>query len=106
MLDGCTAEERRKQGAHAKFKSSVYDKLDDAMWFIESNRDQAVEINRITGKPVFCTENQHWYPATNQLVEKEDRKEKYRSIVTMIKSGDKQLIRIALKKIKRIFKKQ
>ena len=106
MLDGYTAEERSKQGVHSKFKSSIYGKLDDALWFIESNIGQAVEINRITGKPAFCTENQHWYPATSQLTEKEAKKEKYRSIVAMIKSGDKQLIQIVLRKLKRIFKKQ
>ena len=76
------------------------------MWFIESNKNQAVEINRTTGKPVFCTENQQWYPATSKLIAKYDKKEKYRSIVAMIKNGDKQLVKIVLRKLKHIFKKQ
>ena len=55
MLDVATAEERRRFGLHAKFKSEIYKSLDEAKYFFESERHQALEITRLTGKPCFCT---------------------------------------------------
>ena len=76
MLDGYTAEERRNSGIHARHKATVYAKLSDSDWFIESNKFQAEEINRLTGKAVFCTENQTWYNKTDWYLQERDRRTK------------------------------
>lgn len=55
MLNGVTAEERRKLGLHGKFKANEY-KNSKYTLFYESNYDQAVEINMITKKPVYCVD--------------------------------------------------
>ena len=55
MLSGYTAEERRKLNLHAKFKAEQYKKLTDIQLFIESDKKQAEEIARLTGKLCFCT---------------------------------------------------
>lgn len=54
MLTGYTAEERRKLNLHAKFKAEQYKKLTDIQLFIESDRKQAEEIAKLTGKLCFC----------------------------------------------------
>jgi len=54
MLTGYTAEERRRLGLHAAFKAEQYKKLPDIQLFIESDRKQAEEISRLTGKLCFC----------------------------------------------------
>lgn len=54
-------EERSKHGDYAEFKAKVYKNHKDTSLFIESSVKQAVEINRITGKPVFCIDNQTYY---------------------------------------------
>lgn len=55
MLDGYTAEERVRSGIHGKFKAQEYAK-DVYSLFVESNFNQALEINQLTGKPVYCIE--------------------------------------------------
>ena len=57
MLDLPSAEERRRQGAHGTFKARVYSQV-GADLFIESEDGQAVEIARISGKPVLSIETQ------------------------------------------------
>ncbi|MES2492633.1 MAG: phosphoribosyltransferase family protein [Pseudomonadota bacterium] len=57
MLDLPTAEERRRRGAHAGFKAQVYANV-SADLFIESEDAQAVEIARLSGKPVLSIETQ------------------------------------------------
>lgn len=54
MLNVGTAEERRKLGLHAKFKSEIFSKL-DAIVFYESDPVQAKNISLLSGKPCFCT---------------------------------------------------
>jgi len=54
MLSGYTAEERRKLNLHARFKAAQYSRLPDIGLFIESDRNQAEEIARLTGKLCFC----------------------------------------------------
>ena len=54
MLSGYTAEERRKLNLHSKFKADNYKKLKDIQLFIESDRNQAQEISRLSGKLCFC----------------------------------------------------
>lgn len=53
LLDLPTAEERRRQGAHARFKASVYASDPEALLFVESDPGQAVSIARRSGKPVL-----------------------------------------------------
>lgn len=57
MLDLPSAEERRRQKAHAAFKARVY-RDTGALLFIESEPRQAREIARDSGKPVLCIETQ------------------------------------------------
>ena len=57
MLGLESAEERRRLGIHAEFKAEVYKNAGDAACFIESDKRQAAEINRITGKDVICVED-------------------------------------------------
>ena len=57
MLDLPSAAERRRQGAHGQFKAKVYAGL-DATLFIESEERQAVEIARLSRKPVLSIESQ------------------------------------------------
>lgn len=55
MLDLPSKEERMKLGNHGSFKGETYKKLKDTNIFIESEQNQAIEIAKISGKPVFCT---------------------------------------------------
>lgn len=51
-----TIEERQKANSHAAHKAKEYAAVGYSL-FIESSLNQAIEINKITGKPVLCTEN-------------------------------------------------
>jgi uncharacterized HAD superfamily protein/hypoxanthine-guanine phosphoribosyltransferase len=53
MLDLPSAAERRRLGSHALFKARVYRSIDTATLFIESDSGQALEIARLSGKPVL-----------------------------------------------------
>ena len=55
MLDLPDMKARQKANNHAQFKASEYQKNEYALFF-ESSLHQALEINNITKKPVFCTE--------------------------------------------------
>jgi len=56
MLDLPDMEARQRANSHARHKAEVY-LSDNYILFVESSLAQAVEINRITKKPVLCTEN-------------------------------------------------
>lgn len=56
MLDLPDMRTRQLKNNHAQHKSNEYQKNRYNL-FVESNLNQAIEINRITNKPVFCTEN-------------------------------------------------
>ena len=58
MLDLPSAAERRRQNAHGAFKADVYRKLSDVVLFVESEERQAMEIARLSGKPVLSIETQ------------------------------------------------
>ena len=47
---------RQRANCHASFKAKEYGSSTDNMLFVESSMTQAVEINRLTKKPVLCTE--------------------------------------------------
>jgi len=55
MMNLPDKETRLALGNHAKFKAEVY-RSTKAQLFIESSKEQAYEIARLTGKPVLCTE--------------------------------------------------
>jgi uncharacterized HAD superfamily protein len=55
LLDGVSAETRRRAGAYGWFKGRVYREL-PAELFIESEPFQARDIAQIAVKPVLCTE--------------------------------------------------
>lgn len=59
-LMDCTFEERRANGNHARFKADIYMKGKYAL-FVESEKNQAEIINKLSGKPVFCIENGFMY---------------------------------------------
>lgn len=56
MLDLPDKEARQKANSHGDHKANTY-KLKTYMLFVESSLHQAIQINRITKKPVLCTEN-------------------------------------------------
>lgn len=56
MLDLPDMKARQRANNHAAHKAGTY-KNSEYNLFFESALSQAIEINRITGKPVFCTEN-------------------------------------------------
>jgi len=58
MMQYKTKEERIKAGNHGSYKGNWYKHLKKTTIFIESNESQAREINRISGKAVFCTDTQ------------------------------------------------
>lgn len=66
MMNVDTAEERRALGNHAVFKAEFFGKCNDALWFIESDAQQAESINNLTKKPVFCVENHLWYDGSKK----------------------------------------
>lgn len=64
MYDG-SAEQRRRLNNHAEFKAKVYKRLKKTILFIESDSSQAEIIRAISGKQVFCIDNQLNYPPSN-----------------------------------------
>ena len=60
MMDNTTSKERMLLCNHGKFKAEIYKKVNNKL-FIESNIKQAEEIANLTGKFVFCIENQKFY---------------------------------------------
>ncbi|WP_417539888.1 phosphoribosyltransferase family protein [Marinobacter sp.] len=61
MLDLPTAEERRRLGIHSRFKAEVYTKQLLTRLFVESEEKQAIEIMKLSGKPVYCIETNEMY---------------------------------------------
>lgn len=61
MLDLPSASERLKMNCHADYKASIYKSLSKAKLFIESERDQSLEIFKKAGKSVLCFESQELF---------------------------------------------
>lgn len=61
MLDLPTAEERRRLNIHHKFKAEVYASQPLTRLFVESEERQAIEIMKLSGKPVYCIETNEMY---------------------------------------------
>lgn len=60
IMMNVTFEERRSKGNHAEFKGQFY-KRSNYVLFIESDPNQAIRINQISGKPVFCVGDGRFY---------------------------------------------
>ena len=60
MLDLPNAQERRKLGAHARFKAEIFEKS-ECLYFVESDPAQAREIALLSKKPVICAQTDEFY---------------------------------------------
>lgn len=67
MMDLPDKEARMRANNHASFKAEEY-RSEPYKLFIESSLRQAHEINRLTGKPVFCTETFEMIFETESLI--------------------------------------
>ncbi len=54
MLNLPSKEARAKANAYASFKASIFNKLKNTLYFYESNRKQAYEIFKLSGKTTIC----------------------------------------------------
>jgi len=71
LLDLPDSETRARLRAHAKHKAEVYRKT-GADLFIESSRNEALEIARLSGKPVLCyTTGELITPVTARILARE-----------------------------------
>lgn len=64
LLNNITAKERALCFSHAEFKAEFY-KKSKCILFIESDYDQALEICRLSGKPVFSLEKRSLITSNN-----------------------------------------
>lgn len=105
MLDA-TAEERVKYDLHAKHKAEYYKKTNTILFF-ESNEKQALEINRITQKPVYCVETNTLYQGNGAYALRYEVKGKLKKKISakIIKSKVLKTIYHRLRKIKNDFVK-
>ncbi len=85
MMDGISALERQLEGNHARFKAEIY-KGCDAILFFESDYSQAIDIVKISGKPVFCIE-------TMELINSEHYGERILSKSMEMKATIKHIIK-------------
>jgi uncharacterized HAD superfamily protein/adenine/guanine phosphoribosyltransferase-like PRPP-binding protein len=67
MLDLPSKEERQRLSAHGSFKAEFYRSC-PAILFIESDREQAVRIAALSGKPVLCTETHELFHGDESLL--------------------------------------
>lgn len=81
VMLNATAEERVKNNLHASFKASIYKQSKESFLFIESEIHQAIEINRLTNKPVYCTENNHLYDGKTTYYQQRKRKQKFKNFL-------------------------
>ena len=61
LMQLSTMQERQKLGNHGQFKAEIYNSIENSSIFIESASGQAQTIARLTGKPVYCVDNQTFY---------------------------------------------
>lgn len=99
MLNLKNKEERIKKGCHAEFKGKNYKKIKRADIFIESDSLQAEEIASISGKSVFCIENQKFYSENY----KNKLKRKYKNkLIKLLPSKIKNTIKFLISREKKI----
>ena len=82
MMD-CSFEERRENANHGLFKASFYKKSNYVLFF-ESDEKQAIEINNISGKPVYCVSNGVFYDG-NTVYKMKNEKRFLRKVWRVIK---------------------
>ena len=61
MLNLPSAKKRRELNCHADFKAKIYSQLKDCRCFIESNRNQAEKIAKLSGKQCICVETDEMF---------------------------------------------
>ncbi|MEX0928907.1 MAG: phosphoribosyltransferase family protein [Balneolales bacterium] len=61
MLDLPDSKTRRRLSSHAGHKARIFRSYPDSPLFIESERGQAIEISRLTGRVVLCFSDQKLY---------------------------------------------
>ena len=61
MVNANSWEERANLVSPSVFKAYIYKNANWALLFIESNKNQAIEINKLSGKPVYCYEDGKLY---------------------------------------------
>lgn len=91
MLNGISAKERAIIGSHAEYKAKIY-AASDYILFIESDYQQALDICKLSGKPVFCIENRTLISGKNVMKRISIRNKE--CLITL-----KRIIRKMLKKI-------
>lgn len=92
LMEGITADERAFHVDHAKYKADVYKKSDSILFF-ESSYDQALQICRLSGKPVFCIENRTLITSGNVLAKMKVRNQEIK--VTLKRIFKKLMNRIS-----------
>nr|WP_321023979.1 phosphoribosyltransferase family protein [Eisenbergiella porci] len=95
MMPYASKEERLKHGSHGIFKGENYKRLKKTYMFVESEARQAEEIARVSGKTVFCTENQRVYTESNSVKRKEEAK---KTIKKLLPPRVKSILKRMLKK--------
>jgi uncharacterized HAD superfamily protein len=93
MLDLPNAKERRKLGIHARFKADIYKQKKDCILFIESEIQQAQEINALTGKSVLAYRDMKFFRDGPLLRAKKSFKQ---AIGSVLPAWSKPLIKSAL----------
>ena len=94
MLDVATAEERRRNRLHGKFKAKIFSSQRECVLFIESERLQANEIHKLTGKPVLAYRNMELFSEFNAAKLKLDVRKK---VGKLLPPWSKPIIKSALK---------
>lgn len=75
VMLSATAEERVRNNLHAIHKAKYYGQSDYVL-FVESDEKQAIEINRITKKPVYCVANGVFYTGGLEYILKNETKDR------------------------------
>lgn len=93
MLDLPDADTRRRLNCHASFKAGIYRKLYDTTLFIESERFQAMQIVRLSGKQVLSFSSQELFKPglSYALIEQKSRKLLSRAVGKLYRIGKKLL---------------
>lgn len=86
MLDGVTAEQRKKMGNHGKFKAKIYKSIPEARLFIESEPSQAGTISEISHKDVFCPQGSLFFKESKMRLYKRCAKKRIHEVVYRIAS--------------------
>lgn len=84
MLDLPSQKERQRQGNRSMHKSLFY-KNSEYIFFIESKTWQAASIARISGKSVYCCEDNRVYTATDNTPTKTGRRGYAKSLLRAMK---------------------